>query len=248
MPVGVSFCKQCRLAGRLECLALNDAEQIVAKILLVEDEAELREELARFLLRSGHQVWQAGSMAEFSALQVASDIAILDVGLPDGTGLDVAHLIRRESPRTGIIMLTARSSTQDMLSGLNGGADHYLVKPFRLLELDAIINALYRRIGGDWCLNLRTRQLLSPQGLHISLSLAELLLFQQLAAAGLQILNRKNLVEALGFNWLDFDMRRLDTMISRLRKRWADETGTALPLKTEHGKGYSFLATIAQLQ
>jgi DNA-binding response OmpR family regulator len=220
----------------------------VAKILLVEDETELREELTRFLLRSGHQILQADSLAEFAQLQSNVDIAILDIGLPDGTGLDVAQLIRRNSPRTGIIMLTARSSTQDMLSGLNGGADHYLVKPFHLLELEAIINALFRRIGGDWCLNLRTHQLLSPQGQHISLSQTERILFQQLSAAGLQILPRRDLVEALGYNWLEFDMRRLDTMISRLRKRWADETGTALPLKTEHGKGYSFLATMTVLQ
>ncbi|WP_255496642.1 response regulator transcription factor [Aquitalea sp. LB_tupeE] len=229
-------------------MSSKNAEQIVAKVLLVEDEVELREELARFLLRSGHQVIQAGSLAEFAQLQATVDIAILDIGLPDGTGLDVAQLIRSKTPRTGIIMLTARSSTQDMLSGLNGGADHYLVKPFRLLELNAIINALYRRIGGDWCLNLRTRRLLSAQGLQISLSLAELELFQQLATAGLHVLNRRDLVEAMGYNWLEFDMRRLDTMISRLRKRWADETGTALPLKTEHGKGYSFLATITVVQ
>ncbi len=92
----------------------------MANIALLEDEVLLRKELAAFLGKRGHQVSQAGSLAEFWPLPAATDIAILDLMLPDGSGLDAASRLRQQFPRLGIIMLTALGATQDKLAGLGG--------------------------------------------------------------------------------------------------------------------------------
>lgn len=219
----------------------------MTQIVLLEDEAALREELAKFLCKLGHHVLQAGTLAEFLPLIPQANIAILDVMLPDGSGFDAAKQMRQYSARAGIIMLTARNATQDKLDGLYGGADHYLVKPFRLLEVAAIVDALSRRIGLGWQLDTRQRRLVSPEGYNCGLSVQEMVLFELFCKNQGALITRRTLVEALGHNWLDFDERRLDTLISRLRRRWRDISGQDLPLKTEYGNGYSFGAAIAPL-
>jgi len=216
----------------------------MANITLLEDEVLLRKELAAFLEKRGHQVSQAGTLAEFWPLQAVTDIAILDLMLPDGSGLDAASRLRQQFPRIGIIMLTALGTTQDKLAGLVGGADHYLVKPFRLVELAAIIDALLRRLGSGWRLDVQRRQLIGPDGGACILTVPEMTLFNLFCAHPGQIVSQRSLVEALGHDWMDYDRRRLDKLLSRLRHRWLLECGQELPLRTEHRHGYSFAATI----
>lgn len=210
------------------------------KIVLLEDEQALREEVADFLASRGHEVLQAGSLAEFAALGGYGRVAILDVMLPDGSGFDAAGMIRRSAPRTGIIMLTALGALNDRVSGLQAGADHYLVKPFRLLELQAIIEALLRRVGRAWVFEERTSQLHTEGGAQLELSTKEAQFMALLARSGGQPVSRRQIVQALGHDWASYDLRRLDTMVSRLRTRWMKETGQELPLKTLHGEGYAF--------
>jgi len=216
----------------------------MASILLLEDEVDLRSELAAFLGKRNNTVFEAACLAELPADAAKFDIAILDISLPDGSGFEVASRLRQTSQRMGIIMLTARSASSDVIKGLKDGADHYLTKPFRLLELEAIVHALHRRVGGSWVLDLLKRQLVAPGGDSLELSSKEALLFQLLANQKNQLVSRKLLVEEFGHSWLEFDMRRLDTMICRLRKRWQQENGRTLPLKTEHREGYSFQGLI----
>lgn len=216
----------------------------MAHLALLEDDTDLRQEMVSYLVRYGHALSEAGTLAAFRALRDAIDIAIIDLGLPDGSGLDAAAWLREQRPRAGIIILTARGTTTDKLAGLRGGADHYLVKPFRLDELAAIIDALLRRLGVGWRIDPQLRLLLGPEGTSIALSPAEMAMFEQFADHPDQVVKRRNLVEAFGERWLEFDQRRLDTMISRLRSRWREATGGELPLKTEYRQGYSFGATI----
>jgi DNA-binding response OmpR family regulator len=212
----------------------------MARLLLLEDETALREEMAAYLGKCGHTVEQAGTLAEFWPLMANAELAILDLMLPDGSGLDAVARLRVERPRVGIIILTALGTTRDKVAGLRGGADHYLVKPFRPLELAATIAALLRRLGAGWRLDLLRRQLIDPAGFVGALSSHEMCLFSLLAERPGQVVTRRCLVESFGADWVHYDLRRLDTLVSRLRRRWRAAGGQDLPIKTAYGEGYSF--------
>jgi len=216
----------------------------MSHIVLLEDEIALREEVAAFLQKRGWHVSQAGSLAEFSQCLTQAQIAIIDVMLPDGSGMDAAAALRLKRPACGIIMLTACGTTEDKLQGLYGGADHYLVKPVKLLELAAVVDALSRRIVSRWQLFEQSRQLVSPQGTSLVLSALEMKLCQLFTQHPGQRVTRRLIAEAFGYDWLDFDQRRLDTLISRFRQRWRTTADYELPLKTEHREGYSFAVPI----
>ena len=213
-------------------------------ILMLEDELALREEVADFLCNRGHRVLQAGTLAEFAPLVPQARVCLLDMMLPDGSGLDAARMVREQSSRVGIIMLTARGQLQDRLEGLTWGADHYLVKPFGLLELGAIIDALLRRVGIEWILDANAGRLSDPEGRSMNLTPQEMTLVRRLCEAGAEPVSKRQLVEALGQDWSSYDLRRLDTLVSRLRLRWRREVGRELPLKTLHREGYGFLGVI----
>lgn len=216
-------------------------------MVLLEDEVAFREEVASFLTDRGHRVSQAGSLADFRVALEQTDIGVLDVMLPDGDGFEAMARLREVSPRAGIIMLTARGSVEDRLHGLQGGADHYLVKPFRLVELAAIIDALDRRVGRHWRLETVGVQLIDPEGHALGLTGGELGLLRTLAEAPQQTATRRRIVEAMGYDWLEYDNRRLDTLVSRLRARWRQHTGSELPLRTRYADGYTFGALLERV-
>ena len=118
------------------------------RILVVEDDPKLGRLLRRMLERDLHVVdlaVDAGAALEFAEMTTEFDVVILDVGLPDGSGLDVARRLRRNAYPAGILMLTARDTVADRIAGLDAGADDYLVKPFSYEELVARLRALGRR-------------------------------------------------------------------------------------------------------
>ncbi|GGI18028.1 response regulator transcription factor [Oxalicibacterium faecigallinarum] len=213
-------------------------------ILLLEDEADLREEVADFLVSQGYDVHEAGSVVQFEPLIDAFDIAIIDVGLPDGDGLQVAAKLRAARPQCGIVMLTAQGGLRNKIASLRESADFYLVKPVSFDELSAHLVALERRLGSNWQLRILQRKLISPSGYSGSLSENELILLKLIAAHPGTVVSRKMIAAAFGVDWLQFDERRLDQIVSRLRRRWLRESGKPLPFRTEHGKGFVFLATI----
>lgn len=141
-------------------------------------------------------------------------------------------------------MLTGLGATEHKLRGFSDGADHYLIKPVQLLELQGIISALLRRVAKNWCLDLVSRQLMDPEGHRETINHFEATLLQLLMDARGGIVSRRTLVEQLGLKWSDYDLRRMDTQISRFRSRWLKQTNRELPLKTEHRSGYSFGASI----
>ncbi|WP_446902515.1 response regulator transcription factor [Burkholderia sp. YIM B11467] len=233
-----------RKQGKLRKCTTRGRGGGMAKVLLLDDEVELREEIAAFLERRGWLVSQAGTVAEFRERAADLAFAIIDVMLPDGSGFDAAAWLRARHRDCGIVMLTARGETQDKINGLVGGADHYLVKPVKLIELDAILQALGRRVASDWRLDRQARVLFAPDGGRLDLSAGEIGLLALLARHPSEAVSRRQIAEAFGFDWVDYDERRLETMVSRLRQRWRGESGSELPLKTVHRTGYAFAAPL----
>lgn len=118
------------------------------KILIVEDETHLRETIIDFLQAGGYICEQADTLAEsLEKIDIYEyDCLLVDIGLPDGSGLDLIRDLKNRHPETGIIIISARNSYSDKIEGLDLGADDYLVKPFHLSELNARIKSVLRRL------------------------------------------------------------------------------------------------------
>ena len=224
----------------------------MAEIILLEDERILRRELADFLTQNGHVVAVAGSLAAFNQgfQPERHTIAIIDIGLPDGNGLDLIRYLRQQKMNLGIIILTARSSTPDKLNGLECGADHYLPKSTDLDELAAVVAALARRLeaGGlsqRWIVQSAGRKLLPPGGPPIELSAQDYSVLCLIVAGSGQPVSRRTIVEALGSDYDTTDPARLDTQMRRLRRKVTEATGKDLPIKTLRNEGYQFYAPAA---
>lgn len=224
----------------------------MANIILLEDERVLREELADFLAGRGHHVDAVGSLAAFedSFQPERHSIALVDIGLPDGNGLDLVQRLRGRKMNLGIIVLTARASTPDKLDGLARGADHYLSKNTDLLELGGIVEALARRLeaGGlslCWVLQTTRRALVPPGQSPIDLSPQDFVVLKAIIEGNGQAVSRRTLVIACGDDPITSDPAQLDTQMRRLRRKVSEATGNELPIKTLRNEGYLFYAPAA---
>lgn len=215
----------------------------MTRILLLDDESDLREEVAEYLRNQGFDVSEAVSLREFDQrIRIEEyDIVILDRVLPDGDSLDRVDEFRTQHPHCGVIMFTARDSSKDRIGGYKLGADHYLTKPIRMDELSVIVAALSRRLQSHhiWRLNTTEWSLTSPDHQTIPLTGLEYVFLSALTQYAPKALTRTALVEALGKRQDSYDPRNLDALVLRLRKKVAEATSVPLPLKTLHGSGYS---------
>lgn len=223
--------------------------QPMARLILLEDEPVLREELEEFLVEAGHAVTTAGTITGFHRVFVPGlrAIAIIDLGLPDGDGLHLIADLRAAGHRLGIIVLTARDSAPYKIAGLTGGADHYLPKTTTLDELSATVGALAWRLGIQeqprWLLQAAPRQLVPPGFAPIALSGQDYTVLRALATGG-DCVTREAIVKALGEDWFGYDQRRLDTQMRRLRRKVEDACGLSLPVTTLRSVGFHFHAPI----
>jgi DNA-binding response OmpR family regulator len=220
------------------------------RIALVEDDPTLRD---RILVPGLHaygfdcEAFGAASELRVAMASRAFEIVILDVGLPDANGFELAQSLRRESP-VGIVMLTGRNASADRIRGLNDGADAYLAKPVDIAELAATLHSLLRRLrpelpaSGNWRLDAGGWCLLSPRECRIALNHAESKVLALLMAAPGTVVRREDMVTALTDDIYDFDPHRLEVLIHRLRGKIADQSGEALPLRAVRGAGYVMLA------
>jgi DNA-binding response OmpR family regulator len=226
----------------------------MAHIILTEDERILRDELVDFLTGHGHQVDAADSLAGFAQgfRPEHHTIAIIDIGLPDGSGLDLVQQLRAQKMNLGIIVLTARSGVPDKLAGLERGADHYLPKSTDLEELAGIVAALQRRLdaGGlnlAWLLQTAGRTLVPPGLPPIDLSPNDFAVLKTIIEGRGQPVARRTIVDALGDDFFTSDPARLDTQMRRLRRKVSEATGNELPIKTLRNEGYQFYAPVSVL-
>ncbi len=235
------------------------------RVLIVDDDPEIRLLVARFLQRHGYQVAGApDGVAMMAALAHGDvDLVILDLMLPGRSGFDLCRDVRAAS-QIPIVMLTARGDEADRIRGLEGGADDYIAKPFSPRELLARVRAVLRRAraaGGGlaaadsalvtfdgWVMDLRRRELFSPPGVLIDLSTGEFDLLAVFVEHANRVLSREALMQFAKTRTSDdpFD-RTIDVQISRLRRKLgADASGGQL-IKTVRGAGYMLAAEARRL-
>lgn len=235
-------------------------------ILVVDDDQEIRDLLARFLARHGLRVTTARDGIEMARLldERRIDLIVLDLMLPGEDGLVLTRRLRETRPTLPIVMLTAMGEDTDRIVGLEMGADDYVAKPFNPRELLARIKAVLRRAqsGGEemaspvagggavrlrfdgWILDLATRDLLSPDGVMIGLSAGEFGLLQVFVEHPRRVLSRDQLLDyARGRTATPFD-RSIDIQVSRLRRRLGDDAKDPQLIKTVRGGGYLFTAQV----
>ncbi len=227
----------------------------MTRILIVEDEPRLRKDLAGFLEFSGFNVIAVATARDLrDALAHGNPpaVIILDVGLPDGNGFELATEIRR-THTCGIIMLTALGDSDDRIRGFDSGADIYLVKHSTLREIEAAVRSLLRRTGdrtetgndhdNRWILDGTNWMLIAPNQHSLKLTAAEFAFMNALCSQKGEICQREELVETLTRPKASFDNRHLDAIVSRLRRKIEGRTKLPAPIKVVYGVGYTFTAS-----
>ena len=219
-------------------------------LLLVEDERRLAVAVRRVLEEEGHVVDLADDGGDGFALATTEpyDVIVLDVMLPGMNGYDIARKLRSAGDKTPILMLTARDSVQDRVTGLDAGADDYLVKPFALAELLARVRALGRRAQmvmtesnslsvADLELDLRAREAVR-RGKRIELTTKEFALLETLMRHAGQVLTRSQLLDLVWSYDLLTESNIVDTYIHYLRNK-IDRDFEPKLIRTVRGAGYS---------
>jgi len=217
------------------------------RILLVEDEAPLREQVASYLREQKYAVDTAscGRDALHFGREYPIDVAIVDLGLPDVSGIEVIRGWRAHGRSFPVLILTARSTWQDKVQGLETGADDYLVKPFHLEELVARLRALVRRASGWTESVLRcgaialdtAAQKVTVNGEEIELTAFEYKVLEHLMLHAGEVVSKSALSEHVYEEDMDRDSNVLEVIIGRLRKK-LDPQRVLNPIETLRGRGY----------
>ena len=218
-------------------------------LLLVEDEPGLRDQLTDRLRGAGYSVTAAvdGEEGLFQATEVPFDAAIIDLGLPRLSGIDLIRQARARGAVFPILILTARGRWQDKVEGLEAGADDYLVKPFQYEELEARVHALLRRAAG-WAsstlafgpLELDTRaKRVTVHDAPVELTAYEYNVLEYLALNAGKAVSKSELTEHIYDQDYDRDSNVIEVFVGRLRRK-LDPDGTLAPIETVRGQGYRF--------
>lgn len=225
------------------------------KILVLEDEIGIRSFVSINLKREGYEIIEAGSGQE--AIEQLSNhpdisIALLDVMLPDMSGIEICKFIRQQFDQIGVIMLTAKGQEEDKLEGFISGADDYMVKPFSIKELLVRVSALIRRVKKDenkfksneiisdpFILNIDKRKLYK-NGIEIELTPTEFSIVKYLMVNAKKSLSRDQILnEVWGSNYL-YDFKIVDVNIRRIRNKIEDDPSKPKYIQTVWGYGYCF--------
>jgi len=219
------------------------------RALVVEDEPTLLEQLKQQLILEGYSVDSAdnGEDAVFMGKEYNYDIVILDIGLPKLDGLKVIEKLRQAQRNFPILLLTARSSWQDKVNGLNSGADDYLAKPFQFEELNARINALIRRSAGKASPEMRygavcldtVKQLILINDHILDVTAFEYKLFEYLLHHPGKVVSKTVLTEHIYAQDFERDSNVIEVFITRLRKKLAEHNCQQC-IETVRGRGYRF--------
>lgn len=216
------------------------------RLLLVEDTFDMAEAIMIRLDRSGIACDLAKTLEEARSLLDVQryDVIVLDLNLPDGLGTDLLKELRLKSDRTPVLVLTAEFSVDDRVSTLNSGADDYLVKPFDHRELEARIQALYRREQGDKAEVLAigdltfnaTARVVRLKEAPVNLTRREFSLLELFIRNRGKVLSKERLFEGIfSFQDTDVSMNALELYVARLRKKLS---GSSVVIETQRGLGY----------
>ncbi|MBE6945054.1 MAG: response regulator transcription factor [Ruminococcaceae bacterium] len=224
------------------------------KVLILEDEVNIRSFVVINLRRAGYDAIEAGTGAQaLERIRENPDIgvAILDIMLPDMDGFEVCRSIRANNKQIGIIMLTARTQEMDKVTGLMTGADDYVTKPFSPAELTARIDALYRRIGGDgngdmdlltqgpFTMNLRNRTL-EKNDTKIRLTQVEFAIVKMFMQNPGRALSREDVLTEVWGPDYEGELKIVDVNIRRLRIKIEDDATKPKYITTVWGFGYKW--------
>ncbi len=217
------------------------------RILIVEDEAAIREGLVKSLKDAGFTVDAAtdGEEGLFSALELPLDVAIVDLGLPKLPGLELIRRVRAQGKSFPILILTARDRWEEKVEGLQAGADDYVAKPFHFEEVLARVQALIRRAGG-WStpelvcgpIALDTRsQTVKVNGAAVDLTTYEYRILEHLMLHAGEVISKSDLNESMYNEEMERDSNVLEVFIGRLRRK-LDPQDQIKPIETMRGRGY----------
>lgn len=213
------------------------------RILLIEDDHLLGDAVRDYIASAGHAVDWMKTLADGEAALDTVDygLVLLDLNLPDGSGLQLLRALRKKGWRTPVIILTARDQVRDRIEGLNSGADDYLVKPFDLDELGARIAAVNRRMTsepftplqfGEILVERETRRI-SVKGQAIDLTAKEWIILEELIRHPGVIVSKEKMEDALYAFGSEIESNTVEVYISRLRKKIG-----AKMIITSRGLGY----------
>lgn len=227
------------------------------RILVIEDEPNLRHQIIARLEQEGFIAESSGEGPEglYLATDYPFDAAIIDLGLPGLSGLEIIRHLRARESLLPILILTARDRWQDKVEGLEAGADDYLTKPFQSQELIARVRALIRRAAGTASHRLRLGPLqmdLAAQKVWINersvdLTAYEYRLLEQLAVGRDRVLSKQHLADRLYPHDEDRESNVVEVLLGRLRRK-LDPNGTLGPIETLRGRGYRLTLGDTQTQ
>ncbi len=219
------------------------------RLLIIEDEKAIREQLNDYFSKLSFVIDVAadGKEGSYLAMEFDYDIAIIDIGLPYKDGITIIKEMRAAGKDTPVLVLTARGNWQDKVSGLEAGADDYLVKPFHTEELRARTNALIRRSTGNASPVLDFNQIkidtsaknVSVNENTVDLTSYEYNTLEYLALHAGEAVSKTELTEHLYHQDFERDSNVIEVFVGRLRKK-LDPENTLNPIKTVRGQGYRF--------
>lgn len=217
------------------------------RVLLVEDEPLLQQNLQQFLQNHHYSVDSAtdGSEGLYLGTEHPYDVAVIDIGLPKLNGIELIQQLREKNILFPVLILTARDNWQDKVNGLESGADDYLVKPFNYEELLARLNALTRRAKGHASPIIKlgaivintARKSVDVNEQEITLTQYEYNTLEYLAINFDRVISKTELTEHLYDQDFDLDSNVIEVLVGRLRKK-IDPEGTIKPISTLRGQGY----------
>ena len=222
------------------------------RLILIEDDQALQELLKDQLQQAGFEVdcCSDGEEGLYQASEFSYDLAIIDIGLPKLSGMQVVTKLREQKNTLPVLILTARSGWQDKVHGLNAGADDYMAKPFQTEELIARIHAMTRRSAGyahnivtqgPISLDLQSNDF-SVNQIPIQLTAFEFKLAEYFITHPNKILSKTQIMDYLYNDYEDRDSNGIEVLIARLRQK-LDPDNTIKPIETLRGRGYRFAIT-----
>lgn len=224
------------------------------RVLVIEDEGALREQLVKSLRQAGYAVdaTDRGEEGAYMGSEYPVDVAVLDLGLPDIDGLEVLSRWRDAGFDFPVLVLTARSRWDEKVAGLENGADDYLAKPFHMEEVLARLRALVRRSSGWATRVLMAGPIALDTGTHqvhvgereLELTAYEYRLLEYLMLHAGEVISKTTLAEHLYDEETDRDSNVVEVLVGRLRRK-LDPDGDLAPIETLRGRGYRLRAATA---